>query len=137
MAKVEVKLQWNGDAKIKEMQFAMERALIRSVNLIQKDAKLKAPVDEGNLRASIVTMTDALGLIGIVSTNLEYAPYIEFGTGRFVAGGRTTPWVYKHPKYGFIRTVGHKAQPFLRPAKAENKENIRKIFIQEGSKVAA
>jgi HK97 gp10 family phage protein len=137
MAIVKVKLEWNGEIEKEQMHQAMFRAMIRSTNLIQSKARLKSPVDEGNLRASIVTMVDKLGLIGIVSTNLEYAPFIEFGTGRFVAGGRSTPWVYKHPKYGFIRTVGHKAQPFLRPSLAESEEAIRKIFISEGSKAVA
>ena len=115
MAKVEVKLKWNGDQNIKDMQFAMQKALIRSTNLIQSDAKLKSPVDKGNLRSSIVTMVEAFELIGVVSTNLEYAPYVEFG-------------LKSNPNYP--------RQPYLRPALAENKANIRKIFIQEGSKVA-
>jgi phage gpG-like protein len=46
---------------------------------IEAQAKIKCPVDEGNLRASIQTeMEDDTS--GVCYTNVEYAPYQEYGT---------------------------------------------------------
>jgi HK97 gp10 family phage protein len=45
------------------------------------------PVDTGRLRASITheIASDVEGLVGRVGTDVEYAPYVEFGTGRMAA----------------------------------------------------
>ena len=46
---------------------------------IESDAKHRVPVDTGRLRSSI--KTEKFGGIGRrVYTNVEYAPYVEFGT---------------------------------------------------------
>lgn len=47
-------------------------------------AKVEVPVDTGNLRNSIRTTFENDGMTGIVSTNVEYAIYVEYGT-RFMA----------------------------------------------------
>lgn len=47
---------------------------------VERDAKLACPVDTGRLRASIQVGGD--GLERTVSTNVEYAPHVEFGTRR-------------------------------------------------------
>ena len=135
MAK-DVELNWYGDEIVKNVNAGTIKALIRASNIVQADAVTKAPPDTGALRASIVKNIDRSDLKATVSTNLEYAKYVEFGTGRFAekGGGRSTPWVYFHPKYGFIRTVGQKPQPFMRPALENNKENIKNIFIKEEKK---
>ena len=51
---------------------------------IQKNAKYLAPVDTGHLRNSIKTKSQTTqdGAEAQVFTNLEYAPYVEFGTGQ-------------------------------------------------------
>jgi len=138
---LETKLVWNGLIISKEMDRAIERALIRSTNKVQADAKRiltdEKHVDTGVLRGSIVTAIDSSDNTGTVSTNIEYAPYIEFGTGIEAEGGlgRKTPWTYFSEKYGWVTTSGHKPYPFMRPARDNNKDTIKKMFISELKKV--
>lgn len=101
---------------------AMEEELIKAGLYAVREAKRRAPVDTGRLRASI-TLADSTGLIerpgteassndavtaptelGVrIGTNVEYADYIEYGT------------------------ENRAAQPFLRPAwdAAKQRFNIR------------
>ena len=57
---------------------AAEKELQLTALEIERDAKLNAPVDTGMLRASI-TSTGS-GSEYEIGTNLEYAPFVEFGT---------------------------------------------------------
>lgn len=136
MAGLETKLVWNGTKEKKQMSDAIYRALIRSTDKVQSDAKLIVPKDSTNLETSIVTVVGKDNQIGVITTNSEYAYYVEFGTGRYAenGGGRSTPWFYTDAKGVGHWTVGHKAQPYMRPALSKNKENIKKIFISEGKK---
>lgn len=47
----------------------------------EMDAKRDVPVDTGELQQSIRQGMDNEGLVQTVGTNVEYAPYVEFGTG--------------------------------------------------------
>ena len=60
-----------------------KKALERGAKKIQKNAKYLAPVDTGQLRNSKKTKSEITkdGANAQVFTNLEYAPYVEFGTG--------------------------------------------------------
>ena len=60
------------------------KGLERGAKKIQKNAKLLAPVDTGQLRNSIKTKSQITqdGAEAQVFTNTEYAPYVEFGTGQ-------------------------------------------------------
>lgn len=60
------------------------KGLERGAKKIQKNAKMLAPVDTGHLRNSIKTKSETTvdGAEAQVFTNLEYAPYVEFGTGQ-------------------------------------------------------
>lgn len=59
--------------------------------MVESEAKKLCPVDTGRLRASITT--EKIGKAAYaVGTNVEYAPYVEFGTRKM------------------------RAQPYLRPA---------------------
>lgn len=107
-----------------KIQFALSKACM----LVEADAKKKAPKDTGELRRSI--SSEVNGNEGIVFTPLEYAPYIEFGTGLFAEGGGRTdvPWNYKDDEGNWHSTSGMKPQPFMRPALEENREKIVRIF---------
>lgn len=65
-----------------------------------------------------------------IGTNVEYAEYVELGTGSETEGGRPTKWVYKDDK-GYHMTGGHKAQPFLKPAVADHAGKYRQIIEAE------
>jgi HK97 gp10 family phage protein len=75
--------------------------------LVQRDARMNAPVDTGRLRASIVPeVVQHVEMVqGIIGSNVEYAPYQEFGTKRGLKGRR-----------------------YLQRALEANVEKIKKIF---------
>ena len=100
--------------------------------LVERSAKMKAPKDTGALRRSITSKVD--GLTGTVFTPLEYAPYVEYGTGLFAENGngrKDVPWNYQDDKGEWHSTRGQKPQPFMRPALNENRTEIIRI-IKEG-----
>ena len=103
---------------------AIRKALEQSCLIVEGDAKTKCPVDSGQLRQSINHKVEDNA--GWVSTNVEYAPYVEIGTGIYSTegGGRQTPWVYKDAKGEWHRTSGSKPQPFMKPALEQNTSKI-------------
>lgn len=100
--------------------------------LVERAAKQNAVKGNGDLRRSITSRIeeDAGEITGIVFTALEYAPYVEFGTGLFAEkGGRQdVPWHYQDDKGEWHTTSGMHPQPFLRPALHENREEIKRIL---------
>ena len=106
----------------------IEAALGKACALVERSAKQKAPKDTGALRRSITSEVN--GLEGSVFTPLEYAPYVEYGTGLFAeSGGRNdVPWYYKDDQGNWIKTSGQKPQPYMRPALEENREEILRII---------
>jgi HK97 gp10 family phage protein len=72
------------------------KMLLRRATRIERGAKRGAPVDTGRLRSSITHSLerDVAGLVAVVGTDVDYAPFVELGTSRAAA------------------------QPFLRPALA-------------------
>lgn len=107
----------------------------KACGLVERAAKQKAPKDNGELRRSITSKVEQDGndVKGIVFTPLEYAPYVEFGTGLFAEeGGRTNvPWCYQDDKGEWHSTSGMHPQPYMRPALNENREQIKRI-LKEG-----
>ena len=104
----------------------------RACALVERSAKQKAPKGTGELRRSITSevIPSGDGAVGIVFTPLEYAPYVEFGTGLFAEeGGRQdVPWCYKDDEGEWHSTSGMHPQPFMRPALNENREQIKRIL---------
>lgn len=104
--------------------------------LVERAAKEKAPKGTGELRRSITSRIEEDGndLVGVVFTPLEYAPYIEFGTGLFAEeGGRQdVPWNYQDDEGKWHSTSGMEPRPYLRPALNENREEIVRI-LREGA----
>lgn len=107
------------------------------VKTVEQEAKSLCPVDTGQLRNSIESEVEVKGnkITGVVSTNCEYAPYVEFGTG--IVGEATRPqgarrityrpdgwWYYDEETKQFIYTIGQPAQPYLYPALKNNEEEI-------------
>jgi len=86
----------------------LRRFFDRAGITVRNAAAKRAPVDTGRLRASLAYEVDPapLPLWAKVGTNVEYAPYMEFGTGVFAegeGGGRHWPpgealsaWAGKH-----------------------------------------
>lgn len=106
-----------------------EKALKRACLIVEADAKRRCPVGKtGILRNSIEYRIERewQEYAGVVGTNVEYAPYVEFGTGIYAVDGdgRQTPWVYRTADGEFYWTQGQEPQPFLGPALNENTERI-------------
>lgn len=106
----------------------LESALGKACAIVERSAKEKAPKGTGELRRSITSKVD--NNEGIVYTPLEYAPYVEFGTGLFAeSGGRTdVPWNYQDDEGNWHSTSGMKPRPYMRPALNENREQIVRIL---------
>lgn len=113
----------------------MEKALEKACALVERSAKEKAPQGVGDLRRSITSKIENNGeeIQGVVYTPLEYAPYVEYGTGLFAEeGGRQdVPWHYQDEKGEWHSTSGQHPQPYMRPALDENREQILEI-LKEG-----
>lgn len=111
----------------------IKRALGKACALVEASAKQKAPKGSGELRRSITS--EVRGTEGVVFTPLEYAPYVEFGTGLFAEnGGRSdVPWRYQDDEGNWWTTYGQHPNPFMRPALDENRAKIIKI-LKEGVK---
>lgn len=113
-----------------------ERALKKACALVERSAKQKAKKGRtGELRNSITSKVEVNGdeLRGVVYTPLEYAPYVEYGTGLFAEEeGRTdVPWCYQDEQGNWHSTSGMPPQPFMRPALDENRAEILRL-LKEG-----
>ncbi|MBQ2870317.1 HK97 gp10 family phage protein [bacterium] len=149
MATITIKNLDKLTAKLNNMsQMDVKKTMTKAVTLVHGEAKSRAPVDSGDLAGSIHMDVDktSKGYEGRVYTNLEYAPYVEFGTG--VKGNGTYPyevegltltykdkgWCYWSDKEDkLIYTKGQIAQPYMYPALKTHERRIRKLF-KEGVK---
>lgn len=127
--------------KFKDMENAnnLKAAMGKACALVERSAKQKAPKGAGDLRRSITSEVITEGaamtsdsIAGVVFTPLEYAPYVEYGTGLFAEeGGRQdVPWCYQDDKGEWHTTSGQHPQPFMRPALNENREKINRILME-------
>lgn len=112
---------------------ALEPAMKKACMLVERAAKQKVPKGNGELGRSITSKVEVEGnnIAGIVYTPLEYAPYVEFGTGLFAEAGdgrKDVPWHYQDDEGEWHSTSGMKPQPYLRPALNENREQIKRIL---------
>lgn len=111
---------------------AVGKGLLKGGKAVQSSAKLLCPVDSGALRNSIAAERES-ALEVRVGTNLEYAAYVEFGTGK--KGDPTVPhttkeqWRYQDDKGNWYTTSGQFPQPFLGPALKECKDQVKKEVV--------
>ena len=106
----------------------LQQTLGRCCAMVERTAKQLAPKDTGALRRSITSKVE--GTKGIVFTPLEYAPYVEFGTGLFAEsqGRADVPWCYQDDEGVWHSTSGQKPQPFMRPALNQNRADILRLL---------
>lgn len=80
---METEVRWQGPDWKRRVAAVGFRGVIECGLAIEAQAKALAPVDTGRLRDSITTQqfTDYV----LVGTNVEYAPYVEYGSSRSVA----------------------------------------------------
>lgn len=124
---------------------ALKQGIIDASLLVEKDAKLNVKTSTGILRESInhEIITDKKSIVGIIGTNLKYAPYVELGTGPIGEANkpdiaakmniqyRGTPWVYYSEEMdSFFTTKGQAGIPFLYPALKNNQEQIKQLVAE-------
>lgn len=117
-----------------EIQEAVKDAAALVSLAMQDTAVILAPVDTGMLRQSIeaYTQDDGDTIRAGIMTNLEYAPFVEYGTG--LRGSQTNPvYVGESPLPGGSHSAawkGQNAQPVMRPALYNNEQNIVDIVTE-------
>lgn len=100
-------------------------------------AKDLVPVDTGNLRNRISHKVIDSEPAAYIGTNVEYAPYVEFGTGAHSSTGGGTPkshWVYMGDDGEWHIGKPQKPKPYLKPAIANHVGTYRNIFKDELTK---
>lgn len=112
---------------ISTLQVPLEKACI----VVENAAKANCPVNTGILRGSITHQVE--GNEGYIGTNIEYAPYVEIGTGLFssMQNGRQTSWKYQTADGQWFTTSGQQPQPFLKPALDRNKDKVEQTIKTE------
>ena len=127
---IEVRFDGNSEAVLNALRNAVERGLMAigetAVTYAKKSLTEQKPVDTGHLRNSInYRVRDDEVYIG---TNVEYAPYVEFGTGKYADGGRPTPWVYQDDEGNWHWTEGTPPRPYLAPPAKNHTQEYRDLL---------
>ena len=111
-----------------EVKDEIKKSVEKGAMKICGDAKARCPVDTGTLRASIQTDSEWEGntCMGIIGTNVEYAPMVEYGSGIYAENGqgRQTPWKYQDKDGNWHTTRGQHPQPFMYPALYAKKDAV-------------
>ena len=116
MGKTTVSIRGLSEAKLKvgglptKLERGSAAAVADVVEETTTSAKRNAPVDTRALQNSI--KGEVSGTTGTVTTGVDYAPYVEYGTSR-------SP-----------------AQPFMRPAAEEARNRFKRIATNEVRKAA-
>lgn len=118
----------NSQRALAQVRLELTKRNTRAGITIVNNVKPRTPVDQGRLRASYTSEADANGVR--VGTDVPYGVFVELGYGKYVPGGRTTPWVY-HGSHGWVTTSGHPPQPHLLPGFMESLPAIRRIYGEE------
>ena len=108
---------------------AAAKWLLQACILVEGQAVLLAPVATSRLKQSIDYIVDDDELVGYVGTNVDYAIYVELGTGEFAenGNGRKGGWMYIDPSGEWFFTWGIEPQPYLRPAFRQTKGQIEAL----------
>jgi len=121
------------NAMHKQVERALTMIGLKAEGYAQVSLTEQGAVDTGNLRNSIthkvkINHNEHSVYVG---SNVEYAPYIEYGTGVYYEGGRKTPWFYKGKDGNYYKTVGMKARPYLRPSISNHQKEYKEIIEDE------
>lgn len=122
-------VKWYGPEALKKVKQRIAGNLTLVGEYGTSFAKMLCAVDTGNLRNSIDYEVNEKQLSVKIGTNVEYAPYLEFGTGEFAENGegRKGGWFYKDEEGKTHFTFGNKPQPFLRPI-LDQKTQIQRLL---------
>ena len=113
------------------MAKALERCGMQAEGYAKENITAQKAVDTGNLRNSISHKVDPSQKRVYIGSSVEYAAYVELGTGKYADGGRKDPWVYQDTEGNWHHTNGQRARPYLKPAVADHKQTYRNIIEDE------
>lgn len=131
-----VKLEDNSQDVLKALDKA-GRAALEAVGMqAESYAKKLAPVGTpestgipgysgGRLRNSISHQVDEVGKYVSIGSPVEYAPYVELGTGKYYEA--PPEWVENEAQKG-TRVQHMKAQPYIRPAITDHRDEYEQIM---------
>lgn len=99
----------------------------KGARVLIEGMKERAAVDSGEMRDGIqshITEASIQKIEDEVGPEKDYAIYQEYGTGIYAenGAGRSTPWVYRRKDGTFVRTVGNRPHPFVRPTAINDKD---------------
>lgn len=115
----------------KRMRQRMERNMKVAVEVLAGISRNGyVPTKTNLLRDSIEGK--ATGLSGTIGTPVEYAPYVEFGTGGRGESTKKTGFAAILERSSKIKSGkgGQKAQPFLRPLLDMHQDDFRRIMAK-------
>lgn len=116
----------------KEVLSAFEQQLKNGLEAIgltaEGYAKDNTPIDTGRLRNSMSHAVEEDTVY--IGTNVEYAPYIEFGTGIYATEGigRQDPWFFEDANGNWHITRGSKPHHMLKKAATEHNSEYKKMI---------
>ena len=139
MPKIDIKVQ-NLERLAKQAQLMSIRVAdgatktaIKGAAMVASQAKRNLTenrsVDSGRLRASVHAVGVGVGRAKAY-TPVDYAPYVEFGTG--VKGSQTATG--KGDLSFTLEKAGRVAKPFLHPAFRDKRAEVAQLFAQNTSK---
>ena len=109
-----------------EIKDDVRKVVKNSAFNIERNAKSSASVKTGHLRRSISTKMGDMEAT-IHTSNLKYAPMVEFGTRPHIIRAKNKKALYwkgaKHPVKS-VRHPGSKAKPYLIPAFEKEKDQF-------------
>lgn len=130
---ITVKFDDNSKEVLAALQNAVERGLEsigeKAVQYAVQSITKQHAVDTGNLRNSIDYKVDGDDVY--IGTNVEYAPYIELGTGKYALTGGGTykeSWTYMDEFGNWHMAFPQRARPFLVPAARDHTDKYRNIL---------
>lgn len=138
-----VRMQVLGIASVKKFldiddRFDKLAAFRRAGNVVQNNAKDRAPVDTGHLRRNISSVaTEDEAVIGVSLAIVPYAAAVEFGSApHWTSVKNLDEWAKKHGinPYALQRSIAHNgtpAHPYLRPGLEASAKQIGDIFRDE------
>lgn len=117
----------NSDIVLKDLENKAKLAL-ETIGMMARDyARDITPVDTSRLVQNINFRVNGYDVY--IGTNVEYAPYVEFGTGIYASNGkgRKSPWAYQDKDGKWHRTRGMKPHHMLKKAVQNHGEEYKAV----------
>ena len=127
-----VKFTDNSDEILRMMETAKQGALeaigARAEHYAKEEITKFPAVDTGRLRNSIAHAVRGDDVY--IGTNVEYAKWVELGTGIYASDGqgKKEPWVYQDDKGNWHMTRGVRPVRYLKKAATGHSEEYREIW---------